>query len=221
MEKQMSANHADNNHEGLMAVAALFEGYFSIDWLISGEGEMKRDARASEKLDSVCAAFLEGFGDGMMIVQDGVRVFCNRAMERITGYSLSDLEGEEVGLYATPEDRIRIKHIVERFSTGTVISGDEPDPSFTDQPFVVSFEVSAAASTPTGSVSVTEDVDMQSCTGILADGQGSCELVLSTAGSTNLTATYSGDQNHLPSMDVEAHTAIPAVKMQFLPLVRR
>jgi PKD repeat protein len=89
-------------------------------------------------------------------------------------------------------------------NTTTTITADTPDPSDPGQPFSVSFTVAAANGTPTGTVTVTDGVE--SCTGDLAGGSGSCSLALSTSGERTLTATYEGNASFNGSTDTEAHT---------------
>jgi hypothetical protein len=53
----------------------------------------------------------------------------------------------------------------------------------------VVFEVDTSGGTPTGTVTVDDDVD--SCTATVAAGQ--CTMVLTKKGHRNLKATYGGD----------------------------
>lgn len=88
--------------------------------------------------------------------------------------------------------------------TVTTITGDTPDPSRTGDLVTVSFTVTSANGTPSGSVQVADAGN--TCTGTLSGGQGSCAIGLTTTGSRTLTATYAGASGFGPSSDTEAHT---------------
>jgi PKD repeat protein len=103
----------------------------------------------------------------------------------------------------TEEHRVEA---LEPASTETRITDDDPDPSLSGSPFIVDFEVSSGAGTPTGSVTVTVSGGGPTCSGELSGGAGSCQLALSTAGEVDLIATYSGvAETFAPSTDTEEH----------------
>lgn len=86
----------------------------------------------------------------------------------------------------------------------TVTLANGPDPSVVGQPVRVEFEVSSENGTPTGTVTVTvDDGSGASCTASLE--QGSCELVLASAGAKMLTATYSGDDSFARGQATTSH----------------
>jgi len=94
-------------------------------------------------------------------------------------------------------------HTVTKGSTTTTITSDTPDPSVPGQAVTVSFTVSGAGYTPTGTVDITgADIN---CSIALSGGSGSCAVVFNTWGAKTLTATYSGDVNYLSSTDTEPH----------------
>ncbi|MEO8089705.1 MAG: PKD domain-containing protein [Gemmatimonadales bacterium] len=97
---------------------------------------------------------------------------------------------------------------LQAIGTTTTITGDSPDPSGVDAPFTVSFTVGSQGPTPTGSVTVSDGV--QSCSGPLANGSGSCQLSLTTAGTRTLTASYSGEPGLGGSLDTEPHSVTQA-----------
>ncbi len=66
MGKDISVNQVENSNDGLLAVAALFEGYFSIDWLID---------ITAEKPSRVFSAMEEGVQQGFLS-KKGVEYFC-------------------------------------------------------------------------------------------------------------------------------------------------
>jgi uncharacterized repeat protein (TIGR01451 family) len=97
-------------------------------------------------------------------------------------------------------------HPVNRANTITTITGQSPNPSSVGQPVLVSFAVSVAApgaGTPTGTVTVTDGIDV--CQANLP--ATSCQLSFKTAGTRNLTVSYGGD----PDFNGSAATAIQQV----------
>lgn len=83
-------------------------------------------------------------------------------------------------------------HPVNRASTSTTITGQNPNPSNVGQPVTVSFAVAVAApgaGTPTGTVTVTDGIDV--CQATLP--ATSCQLSFKTQGTRNLTVSYGGD----------------------------
>jgi PKD repeat protein len=90
----------------------------------------------------------------------------------------------------------------------TEIISDEPDESGIGEPVLVQFRVESENDdrVPSGSVQVTASTDIASCTGTLNEsGEGSCFISLSTPGSLELVATYSGDSVFSGSSDEESH----------------
>ena len=92
-------------------------------------------------------------------------------------------------------------------ATTTRITSDGPDPSAAGAPVTVTFTVTSEGPTPAGSVTVSDGVD--TCTGGLANGAGSCPLALSTAGDRTLTATYGGAEGQLGSSGTASHRVTP------------
>jgi hypothetical protein len=101
----------------------------------------------------------------------------------------------------------------------TTINSDNPDPSQVNQPFTVTYAVTASGEIPTGVVTVTVDTSPEYCNGSLTNGMGSCQLALNTLGSSTLTATYGGNHILLGSSGSETHIVEP--KKVFLPLAVR
>jgi hypothetical protein len=87
--------------------------------------------------------------------------------------------------------------------TVTTITADTPDPSRTGDLVTVSFTVTSANGTPSGSVQIADGGN--TCTGTLSGGQGSCAIGLTTTGSRTLTATYAGGNGFGASSDTESH----------------
>jgi large repetitive protein len=84
--------------------------------------------------------------------------------------------------------------------TVTTITGFEARSVVVGQSFEVEVLVEAAApgsGIPSGTVEVSSGAD--ACSVTLEDGRGSCQLVPSQAGQTELTASYVGDENYLAS----------------------
>jgi Big-like domain-containing protein len=80
---------------------------------------------------------------------------------------------------------------VEKASTTTTITADDPDPSDPNQPVTVSFSVTSPAGAPSGNVEVTASGGDERCQASVA--QGSCQITLTGSGDRTLTATYQGD----------------------------
>ncbi len=96
---------------------------------------------------------------------------------------------------------------VNKASTTTAITSDNPDPSNLGQSVTVTYTVTAVApgaGTPTGNVTVNASTG-EFCMSTVA--AGSCNIVLNTPGTRTLTATYAGDTNFLNSVSAGAsHT---------------
>ncbi|MHB1134855.1 MAG: Ig-like domain-containing protein [Chloroflexota bacterium] len=110
-------------------------------------------------------------------------------------------------------------------ATDTTISARAPYPSLSGQPVTVGFRVittSSRGGTPTGSVTVSDGT--VSCQATLVAGVGSCELVLTAAGTHALSATYGGDASFLGStsaaLDHLVNNRLPVVSA-VTPLARR
>ena len=103
--------------------------------------------------------------------------------------------------------------------TVTTIVSHTPDPSVAGTPVTVQFTVTSSTGTPTGSVMVADGND--TCTGVLANGNGSCDITLNTPGNRTLTATYGGGNGFGGSSDTKSHTvqtpATPALAMTRQP----
>ena len=80
-----------------------------------------------------------------------------------------------------------------RADSATSITANTPNPSLAGQLVTVSFKVSGVT-VPTGGVLVTAST-LESCSGTLNEGAGSCEITFVAAGPRPLTAVYSGDGN--------------------------
>src|SRR3989454_4309222 len=84
-----------------------------------------------------------------------------------------------------------------------MITGDTPAPSVVGQPVTVSYTVTSAGGTPTGTVSVSDGTE--TCSGTVA--AGSCTLTPATAGTKTLVASYPGDPSFASSTSVgTSHT---------------
>jgi hypothetical protein len=71
----------------------------------------------------------------------------------------------------------------------TNISSISPEPSVVGQAYTVNVGVTTASGTPTGSVTVSDDVGA-TCIAILNGGTGNCTMASSQAGSRRILATY-------------------------------
>ena len=94
-------------------------------------------------------------------------------------------------------------------TTITTIVSDSPDPSVSNGVVNVAVTVLGGPTTATGTVNVT-GADTN-CTITLANGVGNCNVSFTSTGTKTLTATYSGDTDHLSSSDTEAHSVVPPI----------
>jgi hypothetical protein len=95
--------------------------------------------------------------------------------------------------------------------TSTItITSDNPDPSQINQPFTVTYAVSATGEIPTGVVTVTVNNRPETCHGLLTNGLGSCGLAINTLGTYSLTASYGGNNILLGSSTTESHRVVKA-----------
>lgn len=92
----------------------------------------------------------------------------------------------------------------------THIVTDEPDPSHSYQPVIVSVMVTSALDIPSGIVNVTTNANSSECSIQLTDGMGSCEIGYAEPGIYSITATYGGDDFHSSSSDSTNHEVIQA-----------
>ena len=91
-------------------------------------------------------------------------------------------------------------------STTVTITADSPDPSDFGASITVSFTVTSAGGTPSGTVVVTDPIG-GSCTGNAPSD--SCTLTPAGTGIRTLTATYQGNSSFSGSSDTEDHTVNP------------
>jgi PKD repeat protein len=103
---------------------------------------------------------------------------------------------------------------VQKTSSTVEIMDDEPDPSTVGEPISVEFRVRGSGGMPTGEVVVTISGGNETCRGTLTDGNGSCELTPTVAGTgTNnrrvITATYGGDAQFSGGTDTDNHRVNP------------
>lgn len=96
--------------------------------------------------------------------------------------------------------------VVQRAPSTTTIGVIAPSPGVAGQPYTVNVAVTGYG-TLAGTIAVS-DGSGASCTITLP--AGSCALTSLTAGNKTLTASYSGDNNNLPSSDTETQIVNPA-----------
>jgi hypothetical protein len=104
-------------------------------------------------------------------------------------------------------------HTVTFADSTTTITQDFPDPSTSGQTVTVAVAVAAVApgaGTPSGPVTITDDLDNTvTCTIADISVSNSCTLSFNTLGTSNLTATYGGDAGFNGSVSTaELHTVI-------------
>lgn len=92
--------------------------------------------------------------------------------------------------------------------TTTEIDFDTPDPSAIGQSVTIQVSVyntNTPSKTPSGTVEVT-GADTNCQITLNSNGWGTCTIIFTGAGVKTITATYSGDDEHLTSDDTEGHT---------------
>ena len=97
--------------------------------------------------------------------------------------------------------------------TVTTITSDLPDPSTAGDAVTVNYTVTASLGMPSGSVTVADSVSGANCTATIA--VGTCDIVLTGAGTHTLTATYAGSGGYNGSSDTESHEVIDPPSVQF------
>ncbi len=98
-------------------------------------------------------------------------------------------------------------HTVNKAETSTSIISHTPDPLEIGSSYTVSVEVNSnipGSGTPGGNVSISNGES--TCTAMLSDGQGSCDLLADVKGIRDITASYEGDANYDVSSDTVEHT---------------
>ncbi len=101
-------------------------------------------------------------------------------------------------------------------NTTTTIVSDLPDPSQKGLLVTVTYTVTAASGTPTGTVIVTDSASSATCSALVA--AGNCALTLTVPGNRTLTATYGGDANFNDSSAIAPHVVFGP---EYFPWVSR
>lgn len=108
--------------------------------------------------------------------------------------------------YATSTSGI-VTQVVETSSELT-LDATTPDPSVAGSPVLVSWTLTTSSGTPTGTVTVTSDLEATTCTAAVSIGH--CTVSLTHAGGHLVTATYSGDLVFPPASASNPHPVIAA-----------
>jgi hypothetical protein len=98
----------------------------------------------------------------------------------------------------------------QAITSTTSITSDNPDPSQYNQPFTITYAITATGEIATGVVTVTVDNHPESCNGLVINGAGSCQLAINALGTYTLTATYGGNYILIGSNDSVTHTVVKA-----------
>ncbi len=97
--------------------------------------------------------------------------------------------------------------VVNPQDTETQITATVPASPTVGKPVKVKFRAAGAHGTPTQTVEVNSTTG-ESCSASLTDGTGTCALTFATSGPRELTATYSGDNNDLPSTSAQVQLTV-------------
>ena len=99
-------------------------------------------------------------------------------------------------------------HTVNFAPAVVTITSDTPDPSLVTDTVTVSFKVTGAFGTPTGTVTITGQSSGCATVTLDVNGLGSCTVNFASTGKKTLTASYSGDTVYAPSTKNERHDVI-------------
>jgi hypothetical protein len=93
-------------------------------------------------------------------------------------------------------------------SSSITVDATTPDPSVAGTAVLVSWTLTSSSGTPTGTVTVSSDLETSHCTAAVAAGH--CNIFLTHAGDHVITASYSGDLVFPPASASNPHPVIPA-----------
>jgi hypothetical protein len=99
-------------------------------------------------------------------------------------------------------------HTVTEWNTVTEFVTIQPEPSVKGDPFTVVVRVRGGRITPTGTVDIDGGGSVRCTVTLDSDGVGSCTLSYNNTGWKPMTATYPGDNLHLPSSVTTQHEVI-------------
>jgi len=166
-----------------------------------GLGTPTGSVTMSDGVGSTCMAILNSAGTGT----------CNLGSSAAGTLTISASYGGASTFGASSDTAT---HNVTFANSTTTITQDFPDPSTTGQTVTVAVAVAAVApgaGTPTGPVTITDDLDNTvTCTIADISLSNSCTLSFNLLGTSNLTATYGGDAGFNGSASTEElHTVLP------------
>jgi PKD repeat protein len=164
-----------------------------------------RDAAGGNAATPGIAVTAQLSGGGGELLGTRQRLTDGSGRATFTDLAIGGAEGTRVLVFTAPGFGGATSTPVEisAVATSTSITSDSPDPSTADAAVTVGFRVAANGVIPSGTVTVTDGV--QSCTGTLSGGSGTCQLTLATVGLRTLRATYSGSAGLSGSSDTESH----------------
>ena len=168
----------------------------------AGSGIPTGSVTVSDGIGSTCTITLDNTGAGT----------CSLASSSAGSLTISASYGGTIIFGASSGTAT---HQVNKAATTTAITQDFPDPSLVGQTVTMTVSVTPVvpgAGTPTGLVTITDDVDLVATCTITLSLASSCTLSLNALGTSNLTATYAGDPGFNGSVSAtESHTVtIPA-----------
>jgi hypothetical protein len=150
-----------------------------------------------------------GTPSGTVTVTDG-SVSCNASVEAgqctllPTTAGTKTLTARYAGTDVFAASTGTASHQVVLIPTSTVITADDPDPSFPTQSVVVKFGVTGQLGTPVGTVTVSDG--SARCSASVAAGQ--CALTPTTAGQKTITASYAGQSPFAASAGTTPHQVV-------------
>ena len=88
----------------MAVLRGLHEMGYSLEWLLMGEGHMRRHGQMDTEGGEIVSTLKESEEDGIGIVQDGILTFANRAMGRLTRHRVEELVGHSFLSLIVPRD---------------------------------------------------------------------------------------------------------------------
>ncbi len=125
------------------------------------------------------------------------------------GYTCTIPAGAETGTIGSANvTTVVVNCTVVPLSTSTTLT-DAPDPSTAGIKYLVRVNVTSASGVPTGEVAISDGTN--SCSAVLDNGMGACELVGGAPGIVTLTANYAPNGTFLGSTQTESHRTLAIV----------
>ncbi|HET9300321.1 MAG TPA: Ig-like domain repeat protein, partial [Candidatus Polarisedimenticolaceae bacterium] len=192
-----SASHAVNKAStsvtATVAASSVVGQSVSVSWSVTpvapGSGTPGGTVSVSDSLGASCSAAVSAGSCSLVFATGGARTLA------------VSYDGDASFNTASTSKA----HNVNKANTTTTLLTDNPSPSVTGQPVVVSWSVAVqapGAGTPTGAVTVSDGTGA-SCTSPASTG--SCSITFASAANRSLSVSFAGDGGYNPSSDTRNH----------------